>query len=75
MLEHFLTHDRWDARCVQEQVPNIQETVEKALAQRQCKPSRRLLKVLQLQFSCQTVDVQLSRNVECLKLKSEARDR
>ena len=35
----------------------------------------KIVEVHQLQFSYQVVDVQLSRNGECLKTRSEAHDR
>ena len=49
----------------QEQVPNIQMSVEKV---------EKIVEVHQLQFSYQVVDVQMSRNEEGPKLRSEAHD-
>ena len=49
----------------QEQVPNIQMSVEKV---------EKIVEVHQLQFLYQVVDVQLSRTDECLYFRSEAHD-
>ena len=58
----------------QEQVPNIQMIVERSQGPTIEKIEKKI-EVHQLQFSYQVVDVQLSRNDECLKFRSEAHDR